>query len=344
MPSTTQRDPTLALITRVLTYYGYSIMLIFGNIGNIFNIILFLQKKLRKISCNNYFLVTALTNIIALNVGISTLIHAESEPSDITTTYCKIDGYIMNVCLQVSRYLIVIACFDRYAMCSTNAFIRKFSRVRIARRYVIPCVVFIWMVVPIHVPILITAQNSTCTFVDKGAFYNSIYGLLLIGILPPVLMFVFSLLIFHNLKLRQHRRQIHPVVTGQLVTPIHDMQRLKTKDQQVFAMLLVQVFAYVASSTPYTITLLYVVLKSVVTVEETTVDAPTTTFILFVTDMLRFVCPFTSFYLFLFVSQLYRREMVLIIRKILHYSRLLLHPPHTDNLDRAGSQHHRSST
>lgn len=39
--------------THILTYSGYSFMLIFGTIGNILNIILFLRKKLRTTSCNN---------------------------------------------------------------------------------------------------------------------------------------------------------------------------------------------------------------------------------------------------------------------------------------------------
>ncbi|UJR34119.1 hypothetical protein I4U23_021526 [Adineta vaga] len=262
MPSSSQADPTLALVTHLLTYYGYSIMLIFGNIGNLLNILLFLQKKLRKTSCNNYFVVSAFTNIIALNVGISSIIHAEIEPRDLTDIYCKIEGYIMNVCLQISRYLIVVACFDRYALCSTNASLRKFSRVSVARRYVIPLIILLWLVVPIHVPIFITVVKDTCAFVDTGAYYNSIYGLILIGILPPGLMFIFSLLIFRNLKLRQQRRQIHPLVQTHSLPTVDEQQRLKIKDQQVFAMLLVQVFAYVASSTPYTITVLYVVLDT----------------------------------------------------------------------------------
>ncbi|CAF0725866.1 unnamed protein product [Adineta steineri] len=320
MPSSSQKNPSLALATYILTYYGYSFMLILGNIGNVCNIVLFLQKKLRTTSCNNF---TAFTNLIALNVGISTLINAEARPSEISAAYCKIEGYIMNICLQISRYLIVCACFDRYALCSTDARLRKFSRVYIARRYVIPSVIFIWFIIPMHVPILINVQNSTCSFVDIGALYNSIYGILLIGIIPPGLMFIFSLLTFRNLKLRQQRRQIHPVASNNAVLTIRETQRLKVKDQQVFAMLLIQVFAYVASSTPYTIIVLYVVLTTVKNIDVPTADKSSLTFILFVTDMFRFICPFMSFYLFLLVSRLYRFEMVSIIRKIYNRCNIL---------------------
>lgn len=253
---------------------------------------------------------------MALNVGISSLIHAEIHQGGLSVLYCKIEGYVMNVCLQISRFLIVAACFDRFALCSTNAVLRKFSRVSIARRYVIPVIVLTWLIVPLHVPILITITDKTCAFVDTGSIYNSIYALLLIGILPPGLMFVFSLLIFRNLKRRQLRRRVHPSVPNQTGPVAHDQQRLKSKDQQVFAMLLVQVFAYVASSTPYTITLLYVVLNTVTTASVTASKKSTITFILFITDMLRFICPFTSFYLFLLVSRLYRHEMKSIVQRV----------------------------
>jgi hypothetical protein len=46
-------DPSMILATYILTYYGYSFMLVFGTIGNFLNIVLFLRKKLRTTSCNN---------------------------------------------------------------------------------------------------------------------------------------------------------------------------------------------------------------------------------------------------------------------------------------------------
>jgi hypothetical protein len=224
----------------------------------------------------------------------------------------------MNACLQMSRYLILMACFDRYALCSRNARLRKFCNVRIARRYVIPCIILICLIIPLHVPIWITVVNNSCMFTGVAALYNSFYGIIMIGIIPPGLMFVFSLLIFRNLKLRQRRRQIQPFFIGNTNHSINQNRRTQIKDQQVLAMLLIQVLAYVISSTPFTVIRLYLVLKSNIDDHELIADDPTTTFIVFVTDMLRFVCPFTSFYLFISVSHLYRKEMKLMIRSIYH--------------------------
>ena len=255
------------------------------------------------------FLASAFTNLVALNVAIISFLYTEVHPESITVSFCKIQTYLMTTSLQMSRFLILTACFDRYALSSSSVRLRRFAEVHLARRRVIPAIVLIWLFVPMHIPIFIGMENRACVFSASVELYNSIYGIVVIGTIPPSLMFLFSILIFRNLKLRQQRRQVHPSAVR---SPTQPVDRLKKKDQQVLAMLLVQVFAYVASSTPYTITLLYVVLrfKSAAN-RDSAYDKPTMLFILFITDMLRFVCPFISFYLFVLVSHLYRKEMFL---------------------------------
>ena len=242
----------------------------------------------------------------------------ESHPEHISVLFCKIEVYIMTITLQMSRFFVLAASFDRFALSSSNARLRKFSHQHIARRYVIPSIIIIWTIVPLHVPVFVTVKEKTCIFEGYIELYNCIYGIVLVGIIPPGLMFLFSMLIFHNLKLRQQRqRQIHPFIIQITQTRRNPSNPLRKKDQQVLAMLLVQVLAYIASSTPYTITLLYVVLKLQ---KESMLDQPqadpTMLFILFITDLLRFVCPFASFYLFVLVSRLYRKEIICILSRI----------------------------
>ncbi|CAF0771993.1 unnamed protein product [Rotaria sordida] len=325
-----QTNPLLAAITRILIYYGYSFMLIFGNIGNALNVVLFIRKKLRTTSCNNYFLVSAFSNLIALNVTIIPLLFMEAQHFEETVLLCKIQGYIMNAALQISRYLILTASFDRFALCSTNAYLRKFSNVRIARRYMIPSIIIIWLIIPLHIPVWISLENNICGFIGIAVQYEFIYSIVMIGILPPGLMLLFSLLIFRNLKLRQQRRQIHPFIIGNSIQPINGNRDARIKDQHVLAMLLVQVFAYIISSTPYTISMLYVVLTTSNHNNPSNEQESTMIFIIYVTNMLRFICPFMSFYLFLSASKLYRREMILIILSVYHRCILLWKKPEND--------------
>ena len=258
------------------------------------------------------FLASAFTNLVALNVAIISFLYTEYYPQSITIVFCKVQSYVMTTSLQMSRFLILTACFDRFALSSSNARLRKFADVHLARHRVLPAIVLIWLFVPMHIPIFLGMENRTCVFPASVEMYNSIYGIVVIGTIPPSLMFLFSILIFRNLKLRQQRRQVHPLVGRSPTQPADGNERLRKKDQQVLAMLLVQVVAYVASSTPYAIALLYVVLRFKSAGNgDSAEDKPTMLFILFITDMLRFVSPFISFYLFVLASRLYRQEMFL---------------------------------
>ena len=165
------------------------------------------------------------------------------------------------------------------------------------------------ILIPLYVPTYSVVVNQSCIFTGSAAVYNTFYGILMIGIIPPVLMCVFTVLIFHNLKLRQRRRQIQPFFIVSNIRGMTPNRRSKIKDQQILAMLVILVVAYVISSTPYTATRLYVVLKSKIDAHSLIENNPTTTFVFFLTDILRFVCPFTSFYLLISISHLYRKEM-----------------------------------
>ena len=237
----------------------------------------------------------------------------------VTTPYCKSRSYVLNTSQQMSRYLLVVACFDRFALCSTSARLRKICQVRIARRYIIPCLVFIWLVVPLHIPIYYTSSRNSCVFPTAIAFYNSIYGIVLASILPPGLMLIFSLLIFRNLKQRQRRRQLirlFPLNTAATV----ENRRQQVKDQQALAMLLIQVFAYVSTTIFYTISLLYNVLTMNDAANKSTERRSIEAFATFISGVLIFICPCLSFYFFTLSSHLFRKEFKTMMIHVYHRS------------------------
>jgi hypothetical protein len=45
-------------------------------------------------------------------------------------------GYFTHTSLQMTRFYLFLACFDRYAISSSNAQIRRFGKVTVARRMV----------------------------------------------------------------------------------------------------------------------------------------------------------------------------------------------------------------
>ncbi|CAF4005668.1 unnamed protein product [Adineta steineri] len=291
MSSSNQSYPTLVLIQQLLTNYFYPIILVFGILGNIINIIIFLRKSLRQISCNNYFLASSFVNLIILNVGIIPLIYTNKYNWQITTIYCKIRSYLFNSSQQMSRYFIVMACFDRFALCSSNIRLRRFSHVNIAR----------------------ISINNSCIYPGTSALYNSIYGITLVGFIPPILMLTFSLLTYRNLKIKQYRRQTHLFTTLNNQISINQNLKQEKKDQQVLRMLIIQVIIYISTTTPSSINLLYSVLTSYSGIIKSNERKSIESFISFVTGILNYTYPTLSCYLFFFISHLYRNQIKFIL-------------------------------
>jgi len=223
---------------------------------------------------------------------------------------------MFNASQQMSRFLIVTACFDRFALCSTSARLREFCRVHIARRYMIPSIIIIWFILPLHMLIFSTAINNNCMYLGAAALYNSIYGISLVGFIPPFLMFLFSCLTFRNLKSRQQHRQARqlPTLNTHLLTNRNRKQQ--KRDHQTLGMLMIQVVVYVCTTTMTSINLLYSVLTTDMEINKSNERKSIETFITFITGMLNYSCPCLSFYLFLLVSNLYRKQMKLVILHI----------------------------
>ncbi|CAF1036166.1 unnamed protein product [Adineta steineri] len=310
MSSSNQSYPTLVLIQQLLTNYFYPIILVFGILGNIINIIIFLRKSLRQISCNNS---SSFVNLIILNVGIIPLIYTNKYNWQITTIYCKIRSYLFNSSQQMSRYFIVMACFDRFALCSSNIRLRRFSHVNIARYYIIPFIIIIWIIFPIHMLIFTISINNSCIYPGISALYNSIYGITLVGFIPPILMLTFSLLTYRNLKIKQYRRQTHLFTTLNNQLSINQNLKQEKKDQQVLRMLIIQVIIYISTTTPSSINLLYSVLTSYSGIIKSNERKSIESFISFLTGILNYTYPTLSCYLFFFISHLYRNQIKFIL-------------------------------
>jgi hypothetical protein len=220
---------------------------------------------------------------------------------------------MFNATQQMSRFFIVTACFDRFALCSTSVRLRQFSRVHIARRYMIPSIIIIWLILPIHMLIYNTSVNNSCMYPDGAALYNSIYGVSLVGFIPPILMSLFSFLIFRNLKSRQQRRQVCQLSIVNIHLSTNENKKQQKKDQQVLGMLIIQVVVYVTTTTMTSINLLYSVLTMYFKTNKSNEENSIETFISFIMGMLNYSCPCLSFYLFILASHLYRKQMKLVI-------------------------------
>ena len=134
----------LATIQNLLTRYGMSIYVAFGNIGNFLTIAVFSQSEQRRNPCSLYILWMTVCNLICLDVGIIPLIFA-LDHTDISTQIaaaCKIQFYVRHASFQIMRTYKVLACIDRFALSSLEARIRSFSQYKVAKRLVIISAIF----------------------------------------------------------------------------------------------------------------------------------------------------------------------------------------------------------
>jgi bacteriorhodopsin len=130
------------------------------------------------------------------------------------------------------RWTLTMACIDRYASSSANAYVREFPKPRIAYR-VILIIVIIWIILPVHNFIFRVTNAGVCTWSPAGsAIYNSIFTITFGGIIPPLIMITCAVLIMRNLKHKRERRRNNTqsinAHTADRIVRARDRQILKT--------------------------------------------------------------------------------------------------------------------
>jgi hypothetical protein len=104
-----------------INYYVIPTITILGEIINIFIVILFSRR--RQNSCTTFLLWAAVMNNVTIT--FSTIYNLYSwkhgDPALLSLAFCKLRFYIPQVCSQTARYLIVLACIDRFVLTTNRA-------------------------------------------------------------------------------------------------------------------------------------------------------------------------------------------------------------------------------
>jgi hypothetical protein len=253
-------EDRLAATQVILTRYILLVCFILGIFGNICNICIFIQKKLRVNSCSIYFIAASFINFLIIIFGITPTISASyiADPTLYFPWACKLKLYGLHSLLMMSRSYILLACIDQYTFCSPNAGLRRFSRRQIALKLV--CAVpFIWLIVPIHMLIFVDIQKPSDRCGTSGV-YSIIYSIysFVCALLPLILMVIFSSMVFYNL--RQVLRRVQPGNDNQMQV---GHIRFRKYDYQIMIMLLCEVIVYLISTILHPITTLYMSLTTV---------------------------------------------------------------------------------
>lgn len=238
-----------------LTRYGMTSYLILGNIGLFFNLMIFSQPTHRRNASSLYLLVSTICHFFCLNFGIFPYIYALYHQDLLITSliFCKIQFYFRHTPYQILRTMMILACVNRYISTNVRHRFECFNRYNTTVRCILLVILF-WVLACSFIPILLSIEHEICKMNDDtSALVYSIYLLIFAGMIPPILMIIFSLCIVFNLK-KLHRR-IHPRMktTG----------LMRKRDRDYIRMLLVEILIYILTTFPYTCVAIYITILEI---------------------------------------------------------------------------------
>jgi hypothetical protein len=320
MSSSTNTLTALSSAQYYLFRFVCPIVVLFGSIGCIINLMVFTQKILRKNSCSIYFIAYNIANLIyiyaapfyaTLNVGynIDASIH--------NLVLCHLRFYTTVLFNCLCSFYLVLASIDRVLITSLNARTRQRSTLRMAYICVIVGTIF-WALFHSHAlfltNILQTLPNVYLCYSEPGIYRTFLsYYSLIKELLTLTLLTTCGLWSIKNIRSSARR------IGGTTGTPgsTNTAHSTSSKDRQLAFMLLMDIMIYGLFFSTYAIYLLYqqitqYYVKSSVQIQIESI----------VRNLAQFAAAIpvsTSFYTNLIASKTFRNE----VKKVLSWKRIL---------------------
>lgn len=285
-------ETNLDLLRQSMIKYGMTIYLILGLIGNLCNCLIFGHHSHRRTASSVYFLALSIVAILYLLWSIVPYLYtvAHEDPQSKSLFYCKIRLYGTHVLGLYLRYIVVFSCIDRFLITRTDVRIRSFNSVSSAKKLLL-MLVLICPIIAIHLPIQTDLRDGGCARFGIYHFIYALYQTITIGIIPPVLMSIFSILAVRGLRHRPH---------------IQEPRR--QRDRYLMRMVVGEVFVNIFTSIPYSLNLVYGAITYYSSDSKGSRRLKIESFVSFVTEFLLYLISVAPFYLFLFTSKPFRKS------------------------------------
>ena len=195
------------IITGLYQYVGIPLCIL-GNLGNVFCVLIFVQKSWRKNVCVFYFLVCLLLDFIYINsimLGSIFIFAFNIDLIKSNTILCKIYRYLTFFPNIMSATILILASIDRLLISSQNVDTRLYSSRRLAY-LLISTSTFFWLIFFLHVPIKFNIQQiSPFVFIcvhDTMSLYGPFldYSMVTINVVSFLVMIILSILSFKNVR------------------------------------------------------------------------------------------------------------------------------------------------
>lgn len=233
----------LSVIQNELSRYSSLLTIIGGVFGNVCILILFRRRWQN--SCALCLLCAAVFNSLNIIVNVWSRAYATFGPdiTNLNLDLCKLRFYSGHAWSQIGRYMVCLACIDRYFLIANNNRFQIISRPVVIRSIVGGVVVF-WHVVGIHVVILTKIENGLCGQYGLYSLIYFIYTLTVASFLPALLMMVFGLLAYRSMK--RLRARVRPL--GTLTAGNNGDTIVNRRERELLNMVLVESAVYVSTN------------------------------------------------------------------------------------------------
>ncbi|CAF1081557.1 unnamed protein product [Didymodactylos carnosus] len=251
---------TVTLFIQQLNIYGGIILYIMGIIGNILNFIIFSQSTLRKNSISVYMRVAAIFSLLTLQILITRILATgfQLDYALKSRGWCKIRAYFVITFALITLTIEAFSTVDRYFSSCRQAKYRKFSSMYTSKCIILCCIPICLLM---NVPTLIfydiySIADTQLVCLSVSINYNNyvsyVYSPVFIGVLPFLLMVLFGILTYGNIK-RIGRRQVVPSTITNTMTGGASVQSISSRraDVQLTSMILMNLIVVLISVFPY---------------------------------------------------------------------------------------------
>jgi hypothetical protein len=242
-------NSSLPFIAQQITIYGGITTLVFGIIGDLLTLIVFLSlETFRQSSCAFYLTIMSFVNIGQLFFGLFSRILIAGFTIDWTISsiaYCKFRLTCLQLCASTSYACLCLATIDQYFATCTRVRWQQWSNIKLAHRliilYIIVLIIFL-IPYPIfldHVKLASGIISCNMNNVIMLQYRNYFMTLFILGYIPDLITVVFGILAHRNVQQIAYRTV--PLVRREL-------------DKQLTTMVLVQVVINVFTNIPFVTT------------------------------------------------------------------------------------------
>jgi hypothetical protein len=298
----------LSIIPSKIITYGYPILMILGDIGNVFIVIIF--SKYRQNTCAIYLIASAIINSIFLTFSYFNQIFPfyYGDETLRASVLCKLRSYVVNIFAELGNTMVVLACIDRFLLTSTRATYRAFSTPKRAKWLIFFSIIF-WSLFFSFIFVITTVVNGKCGTYGIYGTITSVYSIIFIGLIPIMLLCIFGYLAYRNM--RQAQKRIQPVLNNQ----ININNSIGRRDRELWLMVISEVLVYIITVVFYPITVIEMMISQNIIPNKSVEYLQIESFFYFLGFFLLLMNRALPFYIYLIVSKPFRRNFIQLIIK-----------------------------